>query len=386
MPRMLIFLVTVLLATGTSQRVQSAPISIRSEKVGQPPLPLQAVAVRFTITFDPNGNWPEEQSNGMGFERIGRKDRNPEFHELARPIDSGRTMRLIANARHWKIRLREGEQVTSMICSGAEWWEFRPFFEEPGQYTLAWNNYALSPVFTPSHQLDVNVSIPMGNDAAVYERLKKDRTTTSVMLSTYLIPDEPCLKVLEDVVSRFGDSSYADYARFALARGYFKFNLRGKPRSREAVEQRVLKFIESEKADKEVPHIRGVAGLFADCSIPLRGERREIAEKLSSAINFDQQVDPQLIRRLVNLKWTTDDDLQRGQQLLESIKNKDFPFYGNALILLRRLHKQRAPEKAGDVTAILNEEFADHYDWLAEIREEGISPADWRAFRVHKAK
>lgn len=374
---------------GSAPKVTVGQISIRSELVSGPTLPLQAIAVRYTLSHDPAGEWPEDQPNTMPFGKI-RKPGTLELFDLCGPLDSGRSIGLDPTSIRYVIRLGEGEQVSFLACMGAEWRvsgqdsTYRPLFEQPGTYALATCNYAKDPiVFKPSHLVEITIATPMAEDALIYQMLKKDRVTAAMMLSTYHIPDELCMKKLEELIAQHPNSSYADYARFALARGHLKSNLIGRVRTREEVEKAVLRYIESErKANPVGPRLTGIAIFFGNTFVPLRGRRRELAEILAIACEHNRHIPPEVIQEIVNLKWASHDEVERGHNLLESISNKDFPYYANVLILLRRLCKLRQPAKVVKITARLDEQFYDHFEWLDEIREEGISPADWRAFRV----
>lgn len=104
----------------------------------------------------------------------------------------------------------------------------RFFFPAPGEYRI---DLEYRGAVSLGRNLEVKkflirVDEPQGVDAQVYELLKKHPTLVQHMLSChtspYQLPDENTLSLLERIANRYPHSSYADYARFALARAYVK--------------------------------------------------------------------------------------------------------------------------------------------------------------------
>ena len=68
--------------------------------------------------------------------------------------------------------------------------------------------------------IEIEISQPQGSDTVVYRMLAKNPKLASVLMSPFKLPDEATQNSVEEIATRFAASSYADYARFALARGH----------------------------------------------------------------------------------------------------------------------------------------------------------------------
>jgi hypothetical protein len=68
--------------------------------------------------------------------------------------------------------------------------------------------------------LEVKVAAPEGPDKAVYDLLKKDQQLASALMRPVDAPAKEAVPKLKEIIEKFPKSSYAPYARFALARAY----------------------------------------------------------------------------------------------------------------------------------------------------------------------
>jgi hypothetical protein len=100
----------------------------------------------------------------------------------------------------------------------------RPLFSEPGRYTI--KCLVGFGAYEPGHRLeqviDIVVGTPQGDDAAILQLLKQDEALAFVLMRPVDRPEETLIPKLKDLIEQFPKSSYADYARFALARGYWR--------------------------------------------------------------------------------------------------------------------------------------------------------------------
>lgn len=66
----------------------------------------------------------------------------------------------------------------------------------------------------------IHVHAPKDHEQEVYDLLKKDRRLTAVLMQPDDIPPADLFAKLKNLVEKYPYSSYASYARFALARCY----------------------------------------------------------------------------------------------------------------------------------------------------------------------
>jgi hypothetical protein len=138
----------------------------------------------------------------------------------------------------YRLTLRPGEQESLTVAYAAEWGLNKAnfFFPQPGNYSIRWTCHPWpldsNKVFWPDPVLVV-VARPVGVDEAVYQLLRDNPKLVGVMMSPathsgpdraygVAVPDAETVRQLETIVLRYPKSSYADYARFALARAYLQ--------------------------------------------------------------------------------------------------------------------------------------------------------------------
>jgi hypothetical protein len=223
--------------TGALLATQPTSAGFVVEQVGNPVLPFQAVRLRRVIVNNGTRRIGPMLSTDFGFLWTGI--RGPGESKFQRPRswkapDLEHDQQFSYRA-HWDqeaaIYLEPGQQLASSFATAAHWRDERnipfeggigiPLFPTPGEYVFRFE-YGPEVMGKRPHakELRIAVGAPQGDDKALYELLQRDRILASMLMSPVDVPNEKLVAQLTELVSRYPKSSYADYARFALARGY----------------------------------------------------------------------------------------------------------------------------------------------------------------------
>jgi hypothetical protein len=134
------------------------------------------------------------------------------------------------------ISYKSGHQLSVSDSMAAEWEGTYdgvvpiPLFPKPGTYliTVRWEKFGLSGQdLTDPKPIRINVQTPQGDDLDAWKELANDRELLQGMLSPisiprpeHWVPKEPQTLVpkLKAFIAKHMNSTYSDYARFALAR------------------------------------------------------------------------------------------------------------------------------------------------------------------------
>ena len=109
--------------------------------------------------------------------------------------------------------LKPGYESSIAYASAANWRGtlVEPLLPEPGKYTF---------VFEHGDRLDFVVRAAKGRDKAIRDQLRTNPPLAEAMLSPDHPPVASVVPAIKRVIELYPESSYADYARFALARWY----------------------------------------------------------------------------------------------------------------------------------------------------------------------
>jgi acyl-CoA thioesterase-1 len=96
-------------------------------------------------------------------------------------------------------------------------------FPEPGKYRIRFT-YSVNNRLGDERREEVTVDVPepTGDDAAVYRLLRRDRALAAAVMSSVSSPTVEQVVGLQSILSRYPSSSYAPYAKFALARSHLQ--------------------------------------------------------------------------------------------------------------------------------------------------------------------
>ncbi len=95
----------------------------------------------------------------------------------------------------------------------------KSIFPEPGNYSVKCAYLFEGVRLEQTIQIDVRA--PKDENESVFQLLQKDPLLASALMCPLDVPQEALIPKLKDIIERFPKSSYTDYARFALARGYW---------------------------------------------------------------------------------------------------------------------------------------------------------------------
>jgi len=211
-------------------------LELKSAVVGRSPLPFQAVRVRASLEnhskktvggIDLIGlDYPgirapgEENFCGIGFSVT----QSPHADYLPPGSRPGGFMLTVQDS----LLLKPGESETTVLPLPAGFGE-RPYFGIPGNHLLRAKYYPDPENHDPteaivSDTLTIIVHEPRDQEAAVHNLLRDKPGLAQEMMSACTsskrLSDEATVRDLEQVVEKYAKTTYADYARFALARTY----------------------------------------------------------------------------------------------------------------------------------------------------------------------
>jgi hypothetical protein len=170
------------------------------------------------------------------------------------------------------LYLGPGEQTSVSFALGLQWREIIggrqvggphiPLFPEAGEY---WLKCEYAGVKT---ELKVEVREPKGEDRAVYEALQKNPSLAAALLDYLHPPEAALIPKLEAIVELFPESSYAGYARFALARFHLKGN--GFPLDQTPNVSRVALAKATDQLEQIYPDRRSAAAYYPNAMIAMK--------------------------------------------------------------------------------------------------------------------
>ena len=209
--RALLSLITcaVALSSATLQAAKPHKWAVVNEQVGPIPLPFQAAIVRRSHR-NLGKHEIEAEYPYCGVIPLFRRPGDADFRELG-ALD-GRIHGLVSGNKEVPLSLRPGFQASIVVRVGLRYhrrWE--PVFTEPGTYTLQ---------FYSGEQLEILVDKPRGADKVICNLLRTNPSLAEAVHSYHEIPEEDLVTPLRRIVNLNPKSSYADYARYALARWY----------------------------------------------------------------------------------------------------------------------------------------------------------------------
>jgi hypothetical protein len=209
--------------------VNAKDVQLSLSLVGQPALPYEPIRVRLTLKNVSRARvGPMVRIEDFGsFEIKGPGDKHfkmPswELSDPDQPIPDMPDQH--ADAPNI---LGPGEQTSVSFAFAADWDKRDercrngcPLTPEPGDYTIKCSfDIDVKKKTLVEKTLDIEVRKPKtADDAAVYDMLKKDPALAGAIMQSVGAPDKDTVAKLEQLLVHHKRSTYADYARFAVAR------------------------------------------------------------------------------------------------------------------------------------------------------------------------
>ena len=226
-------------------------VEMKIEQVGPSPLPYQAVRLRLTIRNTSKKRvgplFALESSGLQGIKGPGDNKFEQQEQAFTRfRLNTGRTISAANQSPlEWTNRtvylyLDPGEQTSVSIAfahkhnpgpDGSEDKRYGPMFSKSGEYSAKWLYKGLWTLrqWDIERVVKIQVQEPKGDDKTICTLLEKDSKLAFVMMSPVHIPDweipragEELIPRLKAIYEKYPNSSYADYARFAVARLYIE--------------------------------------------------------------------------------------------------------------------------------------------------------------------
>ena len=209
-------------------------VLVTAERVGPPPLPYQAVRIRLILRNTSSKRLGPLYNVDQQFRILGiRRPGSSSYLSVAHVVllyDPDRPSGPTARARLNRMRplvLKPHDETSVTFASAAEWRLLgsrvpRPLFDKPGGYSVKvgygrpWSEDLVADPIT------MVVPKPEGDDALICQMLAANPALAMAMMSPVHRPETTVIPALKKIVERFPESSYVNYARFALARWHMK--------------------------------------------------------------------------------------------------------------------------------------------------------------------
>lgn len=201
---------------------------LRGQQIGPRPLPFQAARIR--VTLRNIGDQVEGPLSSFPAARIkffGRKQHD--YHMLhASPVlfDGFHGLDVSSRDRKNPQLFNPDDEISTSVALAPIQFENNygvkvRLFNEPGRYYFmeGWGDPARRDDYEIfSQPIVVNVAEPKDDDLKIFLRLRRQDDVVDAILSPVGRVEEDLVSKLEAIVKEYPKSSYADYARFALAR------------------------------------------------------------------------------------------------------------------------------------------------------------------------
>lgn len=197
---------------------QKRQYTIVNEQIDPIPLPFQAAVFRRAFQNRTDGQLTAEYpEHGAVIRKIGGQDRTEYRTSRGATIGGARPTPGFESAPRTQLVplvLPPHSQSTIRYSFAAEWLGADaavPLFPEAGTYSFR---------LYYDDELQIVVREPVGDDKLIVDQLRADPDLAAAMMSPIGRPPDEMLRSLERLVKLYPESTYADYARFALARHY----------------------------------------------------------------------------------------------------------------------------------------------------------------------
>jgi hypothetical protein len=392
--RTLTLILSLVLTICTTVTAHQLPIEVTFKLVSNTPLPLQAARIRAEARRFEAGTqqipFLFERDFGFLYQEFQSPDQK-EWDPLLGRVNRFRRLVGIQSPvfrDKWTLMLKAGQSIRSSNAAGATWGQlkgvegaprFTPLFKSPGHYQFTFMDDGHTHA---KFQVDVDVAIPNGSDKEVWKMMQHDRQLTAVMLSTAICADRDGMELLESIVQDHGKASYADYARFALARSWAKNDLTWETRDRKKIAEYVKRRL-AMTTDPKSSKLENLEHFFGHVVCDLQGKEFQAAnaavETLAEGgIAFDQAME-----QFIDCFWASDADLLQAETILKEIQDPGFAYYPSTLILLKDIY--HALGRVKDETAVqarLDRDFSDDREWLSWVHKRHVTPHEWCKFRI----
>lgn len=378
------------------------PLTFEFERVSAPPYPYQAVRLR----------WRVENQGRFSLEPRVWSDRW--FEDLKALVGSsagaGSQYRLVvfrdgagrgqSEARPWELNngaglpLAPGESLATTAALAARWTNnagllqiASPVFPRPGMYH-ADARYLLDPPsqthLTLSAQIDVRQ--PRGREALACETVERDVPLRDALLSPIGQPPLDVVPKLRDFLAEYGDTSYANYARFALARHH----LGGSGDQLRRNEHQLTALLATLRGARLDARSREDAEDSLNQWAREVGRRSALSKVVGAVRRAWNDSDEEFERSLgevARLSRISKPDRDAAVSLLEEMRtlaDSDFAYLPNALVALKVATEPDDRPRSERIAELLRKDYADSVEALDELAYS--IPADqWAAFRVKRA-
>ncbi len=329
-----------------------AELTVELKIAGELPLPYQAVRVRCSLINRTKAtiSEPNPSTNVLSdVEPRGiRRPGTPHGEHISHVIvidDLEAPVYITAGSGLLEVKLvlRSRDQMSDSAAVAASYFHERylgdPLFTVPGDYVLKYENgFRTKNGEWISYPIGITCRAPAGADKEIVDLLAKRPGLRGVMMSPVVAADLDSRDELRSFIDRYPSSSYADFARFALARCYLRGvgyhlwqqaerNMRGYAKG---IHDTLVDPKFREDLDPQL--LRG--RVFGDS---IFGWKKQESAIIATAISARKAAPQQLdaaVERLAAFSRISKEDRGKAIKLLEDIKTKDFAYRPNALILL----------------------------------------------------
>lgn len=217
----------LLIITSADCDAAEGGIELSAKQLDPIPAPYQAAVIRLSIhNVGPKTIHPLYVDNSCNLSRIRKPGSAIYGNTRGSTLRGDRPKKgtlLDERNRLVPLILRQDEESSVHFSCAAEWYGqdgVTVLFSEAGDYSLQFKWFL--PFLQSSDLLgeptNIVVRRPVGDEIRILKILQENLGLVAAVLSPCNIPKEETLPLLDDIVTQYPESSYADYARFALAR------------------------------------------------------------------------------------------------------------------------------------------------------------------------
>lgn len=265
-----------------------------------------------------------------------------------------------------------------------------PVFTVPGRYRIS-VTLSHPRQERPSLAIEVEVLEPQGAEKQACDALEDDRVLRSALMSPVDVPGFSLAPRLRRFIDQYGKTSYADYARFALARHF----LRGAgPRTRKqgSVDEIAASLhtyfnptSTTSAADRRTVLRERLRHYFFPA-----GFSREASDAIdamaTAAVEPNEPRFTSAARTLASLIHVSAEERQVAIELLDELKSsarEGFAYMPNVLIALKCALEAEGSARSKEIRDVLETTYPDAIEVVEELAHE-IPPDIWREFRVKR--
>lgn len=381
-------------ARGELAAVAEPPLAVEVARLSNEPYPYQAIRLRWSVanrgavSLAPRA-WAERWFDNLRVRPPVAAKFDPAYRLTAFRDSAGGaagTVSLTDLNQRQPLGLGPGQRVAASAAMSA-WWSSKagqlqidkPLFVQRGPYTMS-IRYPLDPATQAQMTVEatINVGEPAGDERRACDALAADESLRNALLSPVDAPPLDVLPRLEEFLSDFSETSYGNYARFALARHHLRGCGESLRRDRLATLDFVKELSHIPLADRNADDLRRRVTQWASRRAALNDEINAFIDEAVTGFMNRHPEYPFL--KLASATGVTKPQREAAIELLDQVGlNESFAYMPNVLVAIKEAYAMDGP--TGEWQQILRQYYPDAIE-VIECLAADIPADKWSTFRV----